>query len=247
MKKTGFTLYFILAAAPATAWAMHIMEGFLPPAHALGWLLAAVPFVLWGLRRIGLTVGRYPERKLLLGLAAAFIFVLSALKLPSVAGSSSHPTGVGLGAIMFGPGVTSVLAGIVLLFQALLLAHGGLTTWGANTFAMGVAGSLAACLTFRLALAARCPEKVAVFLAAGLADLFTYAVTAGQLAFAFPDPVGGFVAAYGKFLGIFALTQLPLAVAEGLVSVVVYGALLRYEQQGLISVWWKEGRVPQGR
>lgn len=243
MKKTALTLYFILAAAPATAWAMHIMEGFLPEIHALGWLLAALPFVLYGLKRIGILVGRYPERKLLLGLAAAFIFVLSALKIPSVAGSSSHPTGIGLGAIMFGPGVTSVLAGIVLFFQALLLAHGGLTTWGANTFAMGIAGSLAACLVYRLALAAGRSEKVAVFLAACLGDLATYAVTAGQLALAFPDPVGGFAVAYGKFLGIFAITQLPLAVSEGLVSVVVYSALLRYGEQGLIPMWWKEGRA----
>ena len=30
-------------------------------------------------------------------------FVLSALKFPSVTGSSSHPTGTGLGAILFGP------------------------------------------------------------------------------------------------------------------------------------------------
>jgi cobalt/nickel transport system permease protein len=30
----------------------------------------------------------------------------------------------------------SVLGGLVLLFQALLLAHGGLTTLGANAFSM---------------------------------------------------------------------------------------------------------------
>ena len=36
----------------------------------------------------------------LLGVAAAFSFVLSALKLPSVTGSCSHPTGTGLGALL---------------------------------------------------------------------------------------------------------------------------------------------------
>ena len=55
-------------------------------------------------------------------------FVLSALKIPSVTGSCSHPTGVGLAVILFGPGVVAVLGAIVLLFRALLLAHGGLTT-----------------------------------------------------------------------------------------------------------------------
>ena len=34
----------------------------------------------------------------------------------------------------------SLLGIIVLLFQALLLAHGGLTTLGANTFSMAIAG-----------------------------------------------------------------------------------------------------------
>jgi cobalt/nickel transport system permease protein len=236
----------LLLASPATAAAMHIMEGFLPKEHALAWLGAVLPFVVYGVYRINRVLARYPERKMLLGLAAAFIFVLSALKVPSVAGSSSHPTGVGLGAILFGPAVSSVLSGIVLLFQAFLLAHGGLTTWGANTFAMGVAGSFAAWGTFRLALALGCPERLAVFTAALLGDWLTYAVTAGQLALAFPDPVGGFAAAYAKFIGIFAFTQLPLAVGEGLISVVVYSALLRYGEQGIIPVWWK-GTEPAGR
>ena len=63
---------------------------------------------------------------MLLALCGAFAFVLSALKIPSATGSCSHPTGVGLGAILFGPAATAVLGLIVLLFQALLLAHGGL-------------------------------------------------------------------------------------------------------------------------
>ena len=77
---------------------------------------------------------------MLLGLCGAFAFVLSSLKIPSVTGSCSHPTGVGLAAILFGPSVACIMALIVLLFQALLLAHGGLTTLGANVFSMGVAG-----------------------------------------------------------------------------------------------------------
>ena len=49
-------------------------------------------------------------------------------------------TGTGLGAILFGPSAVSILGLIVLLFQAILLAHGGLTTIGANTFSMAIAG-----------------------------------------------------------------------------------------------------------
>ena len=61
---------------------------------------------------------------------------------PVVTGSCSHMTGTGLGAILLGPAAVSVLGIIVLLFQAILLAHGGLTTLGANTFSMAIAGPL---------------------------------------------------------------------------------------------------------
>ena len=84
--------------------------------------------------------------------AGAFVFVLSSLKLPSVTGSCSHPTGTGMGAIIFGPWITSVMATIVLVYQAIFLAHGGLTTLGANTFSMGIAGPIVGYLVYRTAI-----------------------------------------------------------------------------------------------
>ena len=144
---------------------MHIMEGFLPVEHAGGWSLAAAPFVAYGLHSVNRRVRDNPEQRMLLGVATAFSFVLSALKLPSVTGSSSHPTGTGLGAILFGPSVMTVLGTIVLLFQALLLAHGGLTTLGANAFAMAVVGPFAAFAVFRGLRGLFVPMAVAVFFA----------------------------------------------------------------------------------
>ena len=41
------------------------------------------------------------DLKMLLGLVAAYAFILSAMKIPSVSGSCSHPTGTGLSAIIF--------------------------------------------------------------------------------------------------------------------------------------------------
>jgi cobalt/nickel transport system permease protein len=57
--------------------------------------------------------------------------------------------------------------------------------------------------------------------------------TSLQLAWAFPDPVGGFVASFAKFAGIFAITQIPLAISEGLLSVLVVNALLRFNRDEL--------------
>jgi len=207
---------------------MHIMEGFLPVKHAIGWSIASAPFVAYGLHTINKRIREKPEQRMLLGVAAAFTFVLSALKMPSVTGSCSHPTGTGLGAILFGPAAMAPIGMVVLLFQAILLAHGGLTTLGANIFSMAIVGPFAAAAIYRIAKAVRIPFGVSIFLAASSADLLTYVTTSAQLAFAFPDPVGGFAASFAKFAGVFAVTQIPLAVSEGLLTVVVMNALVRF-------------------
>jgi len=242
MKKYLIFVYFLTTGllVPTVGHAMHIMEGFLPKEHAIVWWIVVLPVLFIGYKQIREIVTRHPEQKMLLGLAAAFIFVLSALKMPSLTGSSSHATGVGLSAVLFGPAVSAVLSGIVLVFQALLLAHGGITTWGANTFSMGVAGSFVAWGLFKAATTMGLSKKIGIFLAATVGDLATYMVTAGQLALAFPDPVGGFGVAFVKFLGVFAVTQIPLAVCEGLLSVVVYNTLLDYKEQGLATLWGKD-------
>ncbi len=218
----GAALLVALEARPA--YAMHIMEGFLPPLWAIFWLVVTIPFWALGFRQIRRLLREKPEARLLLGFAAAFTFVLSALKLPSVTGSSSHPTGVGLGAILFGPWVMSVLGSIVLLFQALLIAHGGLTTLGANAFSMAVVGPWVAWAIWR-SLVGRAPFWLTVFLAAALADLATYVVTSLQLALAHPDPAGGIMASFVKFGTIFAVTQIPLAISEGVLTVLIFNAL----------------------
>ncbi len=204
---------------------MHIMEGFLPVRHALGWFAVAVLFWLAGVRSLKRIVRDQPSARLLLGAAGAFVFVLSALKLPSVTGSCSHPTGIGLGAILFGPSVMSVLGAIVLLFQALLLAHGGLTTLGANTFSMAIVGPWVAYGVFRALRGSGASLAVATFTGAALADLVTYATTSLQLALAFPDPSSGCVGAFLKFGLIFVVTQIPLAVAEGILTALIMNAL----------------------
>ncbi|XZQ28007.1 energy-coupling factor ABC transporter permease [Rhodobacter capsulatus] len=173
------------------------------------------PFVVAGAVKIRKIVAERPEARMTLAASGAFAFVLSALKIPSVTGSCSHPTGTGLGAVVFGPSVMAVLGVIVLLFQALLLAHGGLTTLGANAFSMAIVGPWVAWGVYKLAGKAGASMAVAVFLAAFLGDLATYVTTSLQLALAYPDPVSGFLGAALKFGSVFALTQIPLAIAEG--------------------------------
>lgn len=212
---------------------MHIMEGFLPVKHAIGWSVASAPFIAYGLYSINKRIKEKPEQRMLLGVAAAFTFVLSALKMPSVTGSCSHPTGTGLGAVLFGPAAMAPIGAVVLLFQAILLAHGGITTLGANVFSMAVVGPFAAAAIYRVAKTARLPFGLSIFLSASLGDLLTYVTTSAQLALAFPDPAGGFTASFAKFATVFALTQIPLAISEGFLTMIVFNALARFNPQEL--------------
>lgn len=204
---------------------MHIAEGFLPPAQAVAWTVVAAPFVVHGARAVVRQVREDPDSRLLLGAAGAFTFVLSAIKLPSVTGSSSHPTGTGLGAVLFKPPVMAFLGTVVLLFQALLLSHGGLTTLGANAFSMAVVGPWVGYGAYALVRSLGGGLSVGVFFAMSLADLATYCTTSLQLALAFPDQQSGIAGAAMKFLSIFAITQIPLAIAEGLLGVLVIRVL----------------------
>ena len=202
------------------------MEGFLPPLWCLFWFLVSIPFVIWGVRKIKIIFREHPEQKLILAVSGAFVFVLSSLKLPSIGGSSSHPTGTGLSTILYGPAITAVLATIVLVFQAVLLAHGGITTLGANVFSMGIAGPFFAYFVFRGLRRVKAPIAASVFIAAFLADMATYVVTSFQLALAYPSG-GSVLVSLEAFLAVFAITQIPLAIAEGVLIVVFFDFLSR--------------------
>lgn len=224
-----------LGILPA-AHAMHIMEGYLPPAFCIAWGVICLPFLLAGFFTLRNTVKKNRRALTLIAISGAFVFVISSLKIPSVSGSCSHMTGTGLGAILFGPLAVSILGIIVLLFQALLLGHGGLTTLGANCFSMAVAGPLVTFLLYQLLKKCGLNKKVNIFIAAAAGDLFTYCVTAFQLALANPSEVGGVGASFAKFLAVFAPTQIPLAVIEGILTVVIIIALESFAAKELKSI-----------
>ena len=241
-KLVSLTVSLALAAGTVpAAGAMHIMEGYLPPAMCAVWGVIALPFLIAGFFSIKRTLAHDRRAITLLAMSAAFIFVISSLKIPSVTGSCSHMTGTGLGAMLFGPSAVSILGVIVLLFQAILLAHGGLTTLGANTFSMAVAGPFVSYGIYKLCQKLKVNRHVSVFLAACLGDLLTYCVTSFQLALAYPAAEGGMAVSVVKFLGVFAPTQLPLAVLEGILTVVVMIALESYARPELRALGFEEG------
>ena len=222
--------------------AMHIMEGYLPGGYCIAWGVLCIPFLAAGFLSIRKTLNEHRNLITLLAMSGAFVFVISSLKIPSVTGSCSHMTGTGLGAILFGPSAVSILGLIVLVFQAILLAHGGLTTIGANTFSMAIAGPFLTYAIYKLCQKCKINKRISVFLAATLGDLFTYCITAVQMAIAHHTDTT-IIGAMGKFLMVFAPTQIPLAIIEGILTVLIVIGLETYAKPELRAIGFlKEGK-----
>lgn len=226
-----FLLFGMIFSITPSAHAMHIAEGFLPPVWAGIYFVLSIPFIVIGLKHIRKQTEKNGDLKMLLGLVAAYAFILSAMKIPSVTGSCSHPTGTGLSAIIFGPFISSVVGLIVLIFQAIFLAHGGITTLGANTFSMGIVGPIVAYILYTVLKNKN--KRVSVFAAACFGDLTTYLVTSIQMALAFPAQTGGVLQSFIKFVSIFSITQIPLAIIEGIVTVILFEFISKYSSKEL--------------
>jgi cobalt/nickel transport system permease protein len=208
---------FLSLTAPA--FAMHISEGLLPASWALLWFAIAIPFVAWGLRDLKRRSGELPFFKPLVGLVGAAVFLISCMPIPvPTAGTCSHPSGTGLAAILIGPGLTVVVASIALTLQALFLAHGGLTTLGANIVSMGVAGAYVGYGAYWIIRRLGLPWVMAAFLAGLLSDWATYTMTSVELAAALRGG-GSFTAMLSLILIAFVPTQLPLGILEGILCV----------------------------
>lgn len=194
---------------------MHISEGILPFNWAAFWFVVAVPFAGYGLYRLRKMSEADLSFKPLVGLMAAVVFIISCMPVPvPTAGTCSHPAGTGISGILLGPGVSTLVAAAALLIQALFLAHGGLSTLGANVVSMGVMGSFAGYLTFRTLRSVKINMAVAGFMAGLFADWATYLTTSVELASGIRGD-SPFLPLFWKILIAFIPTQLPLGILEG--------------------------------
>ncbi|MFN3395568.1 MAG: energy-coupling factor ABC transporter permease [Thermodesulfovibrionales bacterium] len=194
---------------------MHISEGILPFNWALLWFLVAAPFVLWGLYELKKKSSTDLSFKPLVGLMAAVVFIISCMPIPvPTAGTCSHPCGTGMAGILVGPVISILITSIALLIQALFLAHGGLSTWGADIVSMGVIGSFAGYLTFKTLRSVKINMAVSGFLAGLLADWATYLTTSVELASGIRGD-SPFMPLFWKILVAFIPTQFPLGILEG--------------------------------
>ncbi|MEW5803626.1 MAG: energy-coupling factor ABC transporter permease [bacterium] len=225
MKKKTYTHFFLILFSTVlvmlqakTAWAMHISEGILPFPWAAFWTVLAAPFLIKGLFDIKRKKEEMPSYLPLLGMVGAAVFVFSCLPVPvPIAGTCSHPAGTGLSVILLGFFPSITVAAVALLIQALFLAHGGLTTFGANVFSMGIIGSLAGFLTFQLGKSWKIPLFWRAFIAGVAADLFTYLATSVELGLALHGDQAAAKVITTIFFS-FLPTQIPLSLLEGVLT-----------------------------
>lgn len=209
-----FIVYSLLFTA-SNAHAMHLSEGILPFNWALLWSVIAAPFVAWGLSRLRKLTTVDISFKPLVGVMAAVVFIISCMPIPvPTAGTCSHPCGTGISGILVGPAISILISAVALLIQALFLAHGGLSTWGANIVSMGVIGSFAGFLTFKALRSIKMNMAVAGFMAGLFADWATYFTTSVELASGIRGD-SPFRPLFWKILIAFVPTQLPLGILEG--------------------------------
>lgn len=206
---------------------MHISEGILPLNWALVWFASSMPFVAWGLHKLKKLSAVEISTKPLVGLMAAVVFVISCMPVPvPTAGTCSHPCGTAISAILLGPAISVLITAAALLIQALFLAHGGLSTWGADIISMGVVGSFTGFLTFKLLRSIKANLFVSGFIAGLLADWATYLTTSVELALGIGKNTQ-FTGLFWKIAVAFIPTQVPLGILEGAMTAGVITLLYR--------------------
>jgi cobalt/nickel transport system permease protein len=203
---------------PSTARAMHLAEGILPLPWAALWTVVTLPFIAIALRLYRERAAADVFYRPLVAMVAAAVFLISCMPIPvPTAGTCSHPCGTGLGAILIGPWMTVLVTVVALLLQALFLAHGGLTTLGADVLSMGVAGAFVGYGAFHGLRRCGAPLWVAAFAGGLLSDWATYSVTALELASALHG-VRPFGELWLTVFLAFVPTQLPLGLLEGVLT-----------------------------
>jgi cobalt/nickel transport system permease protein len=101
---------------------------------------------------------------------------------------------------------------------------------------MGIVGPVIGYSVYRLLRDTSVNIYITVFLATALADMFTYVTTSLELALAYPAETGGFVSSFILFMGIFAVTQLPLAIVEGIVLALVFKYIVALKPDILVRL-----------
>lgn len=113
---------------------MHIPDNYLSPSTCAVLGAAMVPVWTVAVRKVKNELSKVKIP--LLGIGAAFSFLMMMFNVPLPGGTTGHAVGGTLLAILLGPYAAAISVTVALLIQALLFGDGGILAFGANCFNM---------------------------------------------------------------------------------------------------------------
>jgi len=117
---------------------MHIPDGFLDLSMCAIMYVATAIFWIFSFRKASKVLS---DRQIpLMATLTAMFFATQMMNYPIVGGTTAHLLGGPILAITLGPYAGLISMTIILLIQALFFGDGGITTFGANVWNMGVIG-----------------------------------------------------------------------------------------------------------
>ena len=169
---------------------MHIPDGFLDLRICAMMYLLAVVFWFFSFRKArGLSEKQIP----LMASLTAMFFAAQMMNYPIVGGTTAHLLGGPILAITLGPYLGLISMTIILLIQALIFGDGGITTFGANVWNMGIVATFVPFIVYQLALRVTSTQRgkfVGVFLGALIGDVLAALCAGLELGFSTTFPYG---------------------------------------------------------
>ena len=127
---------------------MHIPDNYLSPSTCAVMGAAVAPVWAVAVKKVKEEITR--EKLPMLGVGAAFTFLLMMFNVPLPGGTTGHAVGGTLIACLLGPYAACICVTIALLLQAMLFGDGGILSFGANCFNMAFVLPFAGYFVYRL-------------------------------------------------------------------------------------------------
>lgn len=210
---------------------MHIPDNYLSPSTCA--VMGTVMLPIWG-RAVRKVKKELSKKKMpLMGIGAAFSFLIMMFNIPLPGGTTGHAVGGTLVALLLGPEAACIAISIALFMQALIFGDGGILAFGANCFNMAFIIPYAGYYIYGFVKDKIKNEKInyitifiASYIAINIAAIFA-AIEFGIQPILFKDAAGmPLYSPYPLSVSIPAMLIPHLAVAgvlEGIITAGVYG------------------------
>ncbi len=205
---------------------MHIPDNYLSPSTCAVMFVAMAPVWYYSVKKVKEVVSQ--DKIPLIGVGAAFSFMLMMFNLPIPDGTTAHAVGGTLIALLLGPYSACIAVSVALLIQALIFGDGGILSFGANCFNMAFVLPFVGFYLYRF-LRNLIGDKVAIFIAAYIGinlAAFCASVEFGIQPLLFTDAAGQpLYCPYPLWISIpaMAFAHLTIAgIAEGVFTLALY-------------------------